>query len=622
LSDDKEDVTAHSKRGLEKWPFLPFVTIGTVIATLYLGQDLLIPFVLALLISFLLTRPVTWLEKLKLGRVLSVLIVISIAFAIAGAVLWVIASQLSSIVSELPRYQQNIGRKIEAIRNPAGTSLARVATSLEQVTTELSSSSSAAEKQKTIAQPRLMSPKRAVHQPQSTTPVPVEVVPHRTSAFESFGVAGTSLARFLGGAGAVLILALFMLINRGDLRNRLVRLLGDGNLVAVTTALDDAAERVSRYLLTQSLVNATFGTLLGLGLYWIGVPYAPFWGILAALLRFIPYVGTLVAGACPLLLALAVFDGWRRPLYTLGLFITIEGITSSLVEPWLYSTRTGISSLAILVSAAFWTLLWGPIGLVLSTPLTVCLAVLGRHAPQLEFLNVLLGDEPVLSPEARFYQRLLAMDEDEASEIVDECLKEKSLVEVYDSVLIPALSLAERDRHQNRLDDEREEFIYQSMKDLIQELGERSEVSSVRSGPEFAPALPISIRCLPARDRADELVGLMLAQLLRRAGYHAEAISLGPAENMLDRLTEADPNVLCVSALPPLAVTHARSICRRARQKLPHLRVVVGLWNSGAELEKLKQRLGPDCSDSVMTTLAQAEAQVRVFEPAIPVQKA
>lgn len=610
-------VTARSKRGSETWPLLPLITIAAVIATLYLGQDLVIPFVLALLISFLLTRPVTWLEKLKLGRVLSVLIVIAIAFTIACAVLWVIASQLSSIVGELPRYQQNIGRKIEAIRNPAGTGLSKVVASLQQITTELSSSSSAAEKQKTVSRQRPTA-KRSVHQPESAIPVPVEVVPHQTGTLESVGVVSTSLARFLGGVTAVLILVLFMLINRGDLRNRLVRLLGQGHLVAVTSALDDAAERVSRYLLTQSLVNGTFGTLLGLGLYWIGVPYAPFWGVLGALLRFIPYIGTLVAGACPLLLALAVFEGWSKPLYTLGLFASIEGVTSCLVEPWLYSTRTGISSLAILVSAAFWTLLWGPIGLVLSTPLTVCLAVLGRHAPQLEFLNILLGDEPVLSPDARYYQRLLAMDEDEATEIVDECLKEKSLAEVYDSVLIPALSLSERDRHNDRLDEERETFVYQSMKELIQELGERPRTSSI-TAPEFPSSLPLSICCLPARDRADELVGLMLVQLLQGAGYDAKAISLGPADDMLDHLTEAEPNVLCVSALPPFAVTHARSICRRARQRLPDLKIAVGLWNSGPELEKLKQRLGPDCSDWVMTTLAQAEAQIRVFESAIPV---
>jgi predicted PurR-regulated permease PerM len=610
-------VTARSKPGSDTWPLSPLVTIAIAIATLYLGQDLLIPFFLALLISFLLARPVSWLEKLKLGRALSVLIVMAVAFSAAGAMLWVGAVQLSSIVSELPHYQRNIARKLEAVRNPAGSSLAKALASIHLLTTELSPNSSVAEKQKTVAE-QAPNRKRNAGQPPPTTPVPVEVVPHQTTSFESLGLFSTSLLRFFGEASAVIVLALFMLINRGDLRNRLVRLSGQGHLVAVTTALDDAAERVSRYLLTQSLVNGTFGTLLGVGLYWIGVPYAPFWGVLGALLRFIPYVGTLIAGACPLLLALAVFDGWTKPLYTLATFATIEGTTSSLVEPWLYSTRTGISSLAILVSAAFWTLLWGPIGLVLSTPLTVCLAVLGRHVPQMEFLNVLLGDEPVLSPEARYYQRLLAMDEEEAAEIVDEYLKEKSLAEVYDSLLIPALSLAERDRHQDRLGEEREQFIYQSTRELIQELGDRHE-----SRPDPIPhsASPLSIRCLPARDGADELVGLMLAQLLQTAGYDAEAISIGPIENMLDRLTEAAPDVLFVSALPPFAVAHARSVCRRAQQRLPGLKVAVGLWNFGAELDKAKQRLGHDCSDCVMTTLAQAESQVRVFESAIPLQQ-
>jgi predicted PurR-regulated permease PerM len=611
-------VTARSKRGSETWPLLPLLTIATAIATLYLGKELLIPFFLAVLISFLLARPVSWLEKLKLGRTLSVLIVMAVAFSGAGTMLWVGAVQLSSIVSELPHYQENIARKLEAIRNPAGSSLAKALASIHLLTTELSPSSSAAEKQRTVAE---QAPNRKRNAQQPTTPVPVEVVPHQTSTFDSLGLFSTSLIRFFGGVSAVVVLTLFMLINRGDLRNRLVRLLGQGHLVAVTTALDDAAERVSRYLLTQSLVNGTFGTLLGFGLYCIGVPFAPFWGVFGALLRFIPYVGTLIAGACPLLLALAMFDGWTKPLYTLGTFATIEGVTSSLVEPWLYATRTGISSLAILVSAAFWTLLWGPIGLVLSTPLTVCLAVLGRHVPPMEFLYVLLGDEPVLSPEARYYQRLLAMDEDEATEIIDEYLKEKSVGELYESVLIPALSLAEHDRHRDRLDEEKESFIYQSTKDLIQDLGERSEDSPLMPEPVPHSASPLSIRCLPARDRADELASLMLAQLLRRSGYRAEAISLGAMEDMLDRMTKAEPDVLFISALPPFAVTHARSLCRRARQRLPGLKIAVGLWNAGAELEKLKQRLGSDCSENVMTTLAQAESQLRVFESATPVEK-
>ena len=226
----------------------------------------------------------------------------------------------------------------------------------------------------------------------------------------------------------MLIFALFMLMQRGDTRNGFFQLIGTGHLNVMTAALDDAARGVSRYMLTQAIINGTFGLLLGLGLYWIGVPNAPFWGVLGAILRFIPYVGTLTAGICPMLLALAVFDGWTKPLLTLGLFAGIELTMSAAIEPWLYGAHTGLSSLAILVSAAFWTLLWGPIGLVLSTPLTVCLLVLGRYAPPLKFLGVLLGDKVLLPPEACFYQRLLAMDEDEAREIAEGYLKEKRLV--------------------------------------------------------------------------------------------------------------------------------------------------------------------------------------------------
>ncbi len=613
-------MTPRSKRGSEKWPSLPLLTIVIVIASLYLGKDLVVPFALAGLISFLLTRPVGWLERCRLGRPLSVFIVVTLAFSAAGAALWMGAVQLSGVVGELPHYQRNIRRKIEAVKNPGGQGLAKAAASIEQITTELSPSAPAEQKRKALSQ-QTGNRNRSDRAQQPPPPVPVEVVKHPTSTLESLGLLSTSLARFFGEAGAVVILTLFMLMKRDDLRNRLVRLWGQGHLVAVTTAIDDAAERVSRYLLTQSLVNGTFGLLLGFGLYWIGLPYSAFWGVFGALLRFIPYVGTLVAGMCPVLLALAVFDGWTRPLLTLGLFVTIEAITSGIVEPWLYATRTGISSLAILVSAAFWTLLWGPIGLVLSTPLTVCLAVLGRYVPQLEFLYVLLGDEPVLSPEAHYYQRLLAMDEDEATEVIETHLREKDLGEVYDSVLIPALSMAEQDRHQDRLEEERERFIYQSSKELIQELGERAAASSDRPAARSLSSPPLCIRCLPARDRADELVALMLAQLLRRSGHDAEAIPLGSLEDMLAHLAQAHADVLFISALPPFALTHARSVCRRARQQSRELKIAVGLWNSAAELERSKERLGSDCAEYVMTSLAQAESQVRVFEGSIALQK-
>jgi CheY-like chemotaxis protein len=343
------------------------------------------------------------------------------------------------------------------------------------------------------------------------------------------------------------------------------------------------------------------------------VPYAAFWGVAGAVLRFIPYVGTWSAGICPFVLSLAVFEGWMKPLLTLGLFGAVELTMSGIVEPWLYATRTGISSLAILLSAAFWTILWGPIGLMVSTPLTVLLFVLGRHIPQLEFLYILLGDEPVLSPPAYYYQRLLALDEDEAREVAENYLREKTVLDLYDSVLVPALSLAEQDRHRNELDEERQKFIYDNTRDLIEEFGEIGENGPQEEKPVFRAESSISVLCVPARDESDELVALMLAQILRQTGYAVETLAAGFLEEILTKIEKCEPNVVFISALPPFGIRHARSLCRRTHHRCPGLKVVVGLWGSTAERNILQQRLGPGCSDYLVHTLAEAELQLRLL---------
>ena len=277
----------------------------------------------------------------------------------------------------------------------------------------------------------------------------------------------------------VLIFTVFMLLKREDLRNRLLRLAGLGQLNLMTQALDDASGRVSRYLLMQFLVNAGFGTLFGFGLYCIGVPYPALWGVVAGILRYVPYVGTMVAATLPLALSLAVFDGWLRPLLVFLLVAGLELIIANFVEPWLYGARVGISSLALLVTAVFWTVLWGPAGLILSTPLTVCVVVLGRYFPQLSFLHTMLGDEPVLAAEAQIYQRLLAMDQLEAQAVVDEFLKGRPLVELYDLVLLPALSMAEQDRHKGAIDAAREEFLFLSINEMVVELSEYQPADTI-----------------------------------------------------------------------------------------------------------------------------------------------
>ena len=585
------------------------LTAIAILACLYFGREVFIPFALAVLISFLLSQPVSWLERLRLGRIASVFIVLTVTYAAAGALIWAGADQFSSILEKLPEYQANIHRKVERIRNPmASSKLSKAISSLKAMTSELNPNTTNYTKRKDLEASGL--PRQKL-KPGTTEPVPVEVVKPEEGA-GPFGMLDTALlARFTAALLAVAVLTLFMLLRRGDLRDRVFRLFGRGRINVVTTAMDDAEQRVSRYLLTQSLMNSAFGLSLGFGLYFIGVPYSLFWGVLAAILRFIPYVGTLIAGLCPFVMALAVFDGWKRPLIALALWAGVELIISSVIEPWIYATRTGISSLAILLSAAFWTVLWGPIGLVLATPLTVCLVVLGRHVQQLEFLYILFGDEPVLAPEASYYQRLLTSNEDEAREVLDDCLKEKSLVELYDSVLIPALSLIEHDRHKGTLDEERQKYIFQATREIVEDLPEELPADSENEKPRS----DVSILCVPARDEADELVGVMLAQILGWSGYYVRVIPAGFVKDMLAAVVREKPDIVFISAVPPSTISHARSLCRRARQKVPQAKPVIGLWGAHDEIGALQERLGPGCSDYVVNSLAQAELQVRLLFP-------
>src|SRR5437764_1722025 len=327
--------------------------------------------------------------------------------------------------------------------------------------------------------------------------------------------------------GIILIFTIFLLIKHDHLRNRLFRLVCLDQLNVMTQARDDATRRVSRYLLMQFLVNACFGVLCGVGLYFIGVPYAALWGAVAGMLRIVPYVGALVSALLPLTLSLAVFDSWMPPLFVFLLFGSLELITGNFIEPWLYGAHTGISALALLVSTVFWTALWGPAGLILSTPLTVCVVVFGRYVPQFSFLHVMLGDEAVLNAEARVYPRLLAMDDQEARSVADLYLRENSLSQLYDSVIIPALIMAEQDRHKGALDPARQEFLFLSVREMLVELAERG-LKADAPEPRLEPSAG-RILVLPANDEADEIAAGMLAQLLEQAGYAAISFSLDPA---------------------------------------------------------------------------------------------
>src|SRR5579872_2277767 len=580
------------------------VLIGAV-ATLYFAREILIPFAFALTLTFLLTPVVALLQRLHTGRLGSVLITALVSITMACTIGWVIANQLVDVANQLPLYRENIQAKIQAFHIPSTGPLGHATESVKEVLAELSNSGAA-------SPPRNQKQRNAA--PTVTSPVPVQMVAPATSGWAELRDWGTPILAPLGRTGIVAIFAVFMLLKREDLRNRLLRLAGLGQLNLMTQALDDAAGRVSRYILMQFLVNAGFGIVFGLGLYWIGVPYAALWGAVAGILRIVPYVGTTVAATLPIALSLAVFDGWLKPLLVFLLVASLELVIGNFLEPWLYGAHVGISSLALLVTAVFWTVLWGPAGLILSTPLTVCAVVLGSYVPQLSFLHILLGDEPVLNAEAQVYQRLLAMDQVEAQTIVSQFLKERSLVELYDSVLIPALNMAEQDRHKGAIDGAREEFLFLAINEMVAEF---SEYPVDQSEKECAPRPDARILCIPAHDRADEVSAAMLAQILEREGFTAVAFSsLGSSPNEWIALMHPGQNdVVCISALPPYAFAPARALSKQIREKFPKLKLVVCVWGFGGDPVKANARFERAQPDRLSTSLVQAVEHVRELLP-------
>jgi predicted PurR-regulated permease PerM len=431
----------------ESSPLNPLLWVAGAILILYFARAVLIPLALALTLNFLLTPMVTWLQRRRIGRVPSVALVMLVFTAVMVGMGWVVTGQLLQVASDLPKYRQNIHDKIEGLHLPPESALGRAAESIKGIEADFAEPSSS------------RSPELRPQPSASNSAIPVQVVAPQPTGLRYVSEMLKPLLQPLATAGMVLIFTVFILINQEDLRDRFLRLAGVGQLHAMTLALNDAGQRISRYLVMQFVVNAGYGLCFGLGTYAIGVPNAVLWGVIAGLFRIVPYAGAMSATAFPFILALALFHGWVPPLLVVLLFAVLDLLASNIVEPWLYGAHTGISSLALLVTTVFWTLLWGWAGLVLAVPLTVCVIVLGRYVPRIAFLHVLLGDETALSVDAQFYQRLLAMDQDDARNIVHNFLKMNSLITLYDAVLIPALALAEQDRHKGALGETRETFL-------------------------------------------------------------------------------------------------------------------------------------------------------------------
>ncbi|HEX5446128.1 MAG TPA: AI-2E family transporter [Pirellulales bacterium] len=582
----------------------------TAIAALYVAKQILLPFALAVFLSFLLAPLVSRLERWKFPRVAAVLVAVALAFAGLGALGSTLFRQIYDFGDRLPEYEVNLIHKVQTFQGGEGGIVAKVSDAIQEMGEKLASERSG-------AQPP---PKATSGRSQSggavgdAAPVRVEVIRPLSATDIAQGAFGP-LVGPLGAAAMTIVFVIFMLIEREGLRNRLIHLIGARQLNLTTQALDDAAHRITRYLVMQLVVNAVFGAVIAAGLLLIGLPNALLWGVLAACLRFLPFLGPWIAATIPLALSLAVFDGWTRPLLVLGLFAVNELVSNNVLEPWLYGASTGISTIGILASAVFWTWLWGPVGLIMATPLTVCLTVIGRYVPQLALLNTLLSDQQPLSPHDRFYQRLLALDSDEAIEVAEEYLRGHSLEALYDGVLLPALRSAEEDRHGGELDESRLQFIHLTVRELVEDLGAR-ESSMLAEGADAVPPEADSasdaaeIVCLPARDEADEIVAVMLAQLLAARRLKTEVISTRAlASEMLGQVARHDPRVVCVSALPPFAATHARYLCKRLRPAFPGLPIVAGLWQASGG-KKSQERLLAAGIDGFALTLADAAAQI------------
>jgi hypothetical protein len=421
----------------------------------------------------------------------------------------------------------------------------------------------------------------------------------------------------LGTAAIAVVLVIFIMLKREDQRNRLLQLFGSTHLHATTEALTDVTERVSRYLRMQFLINAGYGVAVGVGMWFIGVPNAVMWGVLSFSLRFLPYVGPWLSAIMPLFISIAMSQGWSQPIMVVVWFSILELIVNNVAEPLLYGRSTGVSGVGVIVAAVFWTWIWGPIGLVLAMPLTVCAVVMAKYIPALNFLTVLLGDQPPMADQERIYQRLLAGDVLEARKLLLERLKEAPLAEVYDQILIPALSLAERDRHAGVLHEEQETAVEETARDLIEDLGEaavelRKDELAASPAPSGRETPKARVLCVPLRDEADEISAVMLKQLLDLEQIEVEM----PAAEALtgevvDWIESLKIDIAVISVLPPLPPRSSRLLCRRLRDRYPELPIIVGYW-CGECPDDIGRRLCADDGE-VVGTLAAAVERVRAI---------
>jgi predicted PurR-regulated permease PerM len=567
---------------------LLFVVV--IVGCVYVGREVLVPMALAILLSFALTPPVELLQRWHVPRSVAVIGVVLFAFAGVFSLGGLMISQVNQLASDLPRYQSTLQEKIQSLRGVAAGSgtLERASEVLQNLSREIDRPNGAV--------PSTSSAPSVVLKP-TDRPIPVEVRQPDAGALQTLAALISPLIHPLETTGIVVIFIIFILLQRQDLRNRLVRLAGSRDLQRTTAAIDDAAQRLSQLFLTQLALNAAFGLVIGAGLWIIGVPSPALWGILAMVLRFVPYIGPPISAIFPLVLAAAVGTGWGMVLWTAGLFLVVESVLGQAIEPIVSGHRTGLSPVAIIVSATFWTWLWGPIGLILATPLTVCLVVLGRHVDRFKFLDVMLGDQPPLTPPELTYQRMLAGDSDEAADQAEEFLKNGSLLTYYEKVLVEALKLAQMDADRGLLDNDRMIRVRDAVIEIVDDLSaHQDKVDLVEAATDDAEergplthivlaeeslaqndeAIPLDWRtgklvlCVPGFGILDEAFTAIVAQAIEKGGIAVrsetrEALSVA----RVFTLDTDEVELVCVCYLATVTPAQIRYSIRRLRRKVP-----------------------------------------------------
>jgi predicted PurR-regulated permease PerM len=567
----------------ERPAFFALATLALIVAILAYARAILIPLALSVVLAFTLVAPVKRLER-ALGRVLAVVLVVLVALGAVSAFGYLLERQLVDLGAQMTKYSDSMGRKLASLRGREGAGLTGLSDSLDKVVHNLDAEVVANQGAR-----------------------PVRVVPAEETVTERIESTLAPALEPLARALIVLVLVIFLLIKREDIRDRFIRLVGRGHVTLTTRTLDEAGQRISRFLAHQSAINGGFGIIVTLGLYGIGIPYAPLWGFVAAVLRFVPFVGTLLAMVLPAALAFAQFPGWWQMVATLGLFLGLDALAAYVVEPVVIGGKTGVSSMAMLASAIFWSWLWGPVGLVLSTPLTVCLAVLGKHVPRLSYLAVMLGDEQPLEDNLVLYHRLLSGDEEEAQEILDKRFRASPRGQVFDEVVIPALLLAGRDRARNEISETDHQGVLRNLRALLDVPPEVAADARPATSPgEARRPAPRRVLGVSARTATDETIWEMFAQLFDPTTVSVESVGSAFLSSDVSAIPTEAPDLVVVLSIPPGGIAQARYICRRLHAKLPATPILVIRPGVQANGKENALRLTEDGAAHVSFTLEDA----------------